>query len=71
MTMTEGRPSGSGKGNGSVASPNGATAKTRPKAHRPFRWVIRGILLAVVGYLAGALTTSLWLTPKLSLPSRA
>jgi cytochrome c oxidase subunit I len=29
----------------------------RPKARRPFRWVLRGIALAVVGYLAGAFIT--------------
>ncbi len=56
MTMTEGRPAGSGRGSG-AASPDGAPTKVRPRAHRPFRWVIRGILLAVVGYLAGAFLT--------------
>ena len=32
-------------------------APPRAKARRPFRWVIRGTILAVVGYLAGVLLT--------------
>ncbi|MGI9666826.1 MAG: hypothetical protein ACR2N2_06955, partial [Acidimicrobiia bacterium] len=27
--------------------------KPRPKPRRPFKWVIRGIILAIVGYAAG------------------
>jgi len=32
-------------------------APPRAKARRPFRWVIRGAILAVVGYIAGVLIT--------------
>ena len=29
--------------------------KPRPKARRPFKWVIRGTVLALVGYILGVL----------------
>ena len=55
MTMLEDNPT---PGSGSTdVSPNGAVTKKRPKASRPFRYVVRGVVLAVLGYLAGVAIT--------------
>ena len=55
MTMLEDSPTHSGSD--SPQPPDGTATKPRPKAHRPFKWVIRGMVLAVVGWILGVAVT--------------
>jgi cytochrome c oxidase subunit 1 len=53
MTMLEDSPTQPGPG----ASQPSDGAAARPKAHRPFKWVIRGAILSVIGYIFGVVLT--------------
>lgn len=53
MTMIEDSPTQ--PGSDVPQPPDSAGAAQRPKAHRPFKWIIRGAVLAVVGWILGVL----------------
>jgi cytochrome c oxidase subunit I len=54
MTMVEEPPVGAAtSGRGVATLPPRTSKKGRPKARRPFKYVVRGTLLAAVGYVAG------------------
>ena len=55
MTMLEDSPTHSGSD--SPQPPDGTATQPRPKAHRPFKWVIRGTVLALVGWVLGVAVT--------------
>ncbi|MGI9528336.1 MAG: cbb3-type cytochrome c oxidase subunit I, partial [Acidimicrobiia bacterium] len=55
MTMLEDSPTQ--PGSDAPQPPDSAVATPRPKAHRPFKWVIRGTILSVVGYILGVALT--------------
>ena len=58
MTMVEEPNVSAGAPGGDALTPQGRrTKKGRPKAHRPLKWVLRGAVLATVGYVAGVLLT--------------
>ncbi|MDJ0790609.1 MAG: cbb3-type cytochrome c oxidase subunit I [Acidimicrobiia bacterium] len=50
MTMLEDSPAQS---TGSTAQDSSTETKPRPKARRPFRWVLRGVVLAIIGWATG------------------
>ena len=57
MTMVEEPPVGAATSGRGVAQSPRTPKKGRPKAHRPFKYVVRGTLLAAVGYVAGVAIT--------------
>jgi cytochrome c oxidase subunit 1 len=58
MTMVEEPNVSAAAPGGDALTPQGRrTKKGRPKARRPFKWVLRGAVLATVGYVAGVLLT--------------